>query len=73
MSVFELPVGTRFYFGDTLIEVVKVAERVHNCSSCVFYKIIFGDEYLACCNDIKCYHYERKDKKDVIFKEVKNV
>lgn len=36
MSVFELPVGTRFYFGDTLIEVVEVAERVHNCSSCVF-------------------------------------
>lgn len=73
MSRIELPIGSRFYFDDKLFEVV---EGNCNCSSCVFYKRIFEgadyDEYLDCCYAIKCYGGERKDKKDVYFKEVKN-
>ena len=70
-TLIDLPVGSRFYFGDKLVEVVECA---YACSSCVFYKRIFeGNDYdeLECCYAVNCSCDERKDKKDVYFKEVK--
>lgn len=69
--MIELPVGSRFYLDDKLVEVAEGEDR---CSSCVFYKRIFEDkdydEYLEWCDTIKCYGGERKDRTDVFFKEV---
>ena len=70
--LIDLPVGSRFYFGDKLVEVV---EGEYECSKCVFHKRIFSsrdyDEYFPCCYAMNCSCAERKDKKDVYFREVK--
>ena len=69
--LIELPAGSRFHFGDKLVEVV---EGENKCSKCVFHKRIFSsrdfDEYFPCCYAMNCSSVERKDKKDVYFKEV---
>ena len=69
--MIELPVGSRFYIDDKLVEVV---EGENKCSKCVFHKRIFSsrdfDEYFPCCYAMNCSSVERKDKKDVAFKEV---
>ena len=71
--MIDLPVGSTFYFGDKLVEVI---EGENKCSKCVFHKRIFNsrdcDEYFPCCYAVSCSSVERKDKKDVTFKEVKN-
>lgn len=69
----DLPVGSRFYFGDKLVEVV---ESENECSKCVFHKRIFSnrdyDGYFPSCYAMNCCSVDRKDKKDVTFKEAKN-
>ena len=68
---FELPVGARFLFRDTLFEVVEANEgRMHpwGCSKCAFNKE--GMEEI--CLIMKCDGYDdcRQDKKYIYFKEV---
>ena len=68
---FELPVGARFRFRDTLFEVVEANEGRTNpwgCSKCAFNKE--GMEEV--CLIMKCDGYDdcRQDKKYIYFKEV---
>lgn len=70
MSLKNLEVGKTFIFGDTILEV-KEAE-INDCTGCFFYK-----NRRACEDRLKnkvpaCASWARKDKKSVIFKEVKN-
>lgn len=69
--MIDLPVGSKFHFGNKLVEVV---ESENECSKCAFHKRIFSsrdyDEYFPCCYAMNCSSVERKDKKDVYFKEV---
>ena len=68
---FELPIGARFHFRDTLFEVVEADEgRTYpwGCSKCAFNKE--GAEEV--CLIMKCDGYggSRQDKKYIYFKEV---
>ena len=65
--MIDLSIGTRFYIGDKLIEVVENMEE-YTCSDCVFR---FNNIDVPC-EMFECYKHLRKDKKDVYFKEVKN-
>lgn len=62
--MIELPVGTRFYYYDRLVEVVEG----NKCSSCMFHE----KGNLECSYSIQFLCCERKDNKSVVFKEVKN-
>ena len=64
--MIDLPIGTRFYISDRLIEVVEYMEEEYFCSDCVFR---FNTD--VPCEMFECYKDIRKDKKDVYFKEVK--
>ena len=73
--MIDLPIGTKFYFDDKLVEVVE-CDMESKCSSCVFHKQIFEgydyDEYIPCCSVMNCWYDSRHDRrKDVCFKEVK--
>lgn len=70
--LLELPIGTRFYFGEQLFEVVESKEGNFCCSKCAFSK-----SEKAFCDVMNCnegakyrYGYERHDKKYVFIKEV---
>ena len=68
---FELPVGARFRFRDTLFEVAEVDEgkvQLWGCSKCAFNE---GDKEEICLV-MKCDGYDgcRHDQKFVYFKEV---
>ena len=68
---FELPVGARFRFRDTLFEVVEADEERTNpwgCSKCAFNKE--GVEEV--CLIMKCDGYDdcRQDKKYIYFRGV---
>ena len=65
--MIDLPIGTRFYIGDRLIEVVEDIEEEYLCSDCVFRFNIDVP-----CELFECYEHLRKDKKSVYFKEVSN-
>lgn len=58
----ELTVGSRFYYGDKLCEVVEEECNGFNC-------VLLYD--IKKCNKAKCNRSERHDKKFVCFKEVK--
>ncbi|MDD7256235.1 hypothetical protein [Bullifex porci] len=62
--MIDLPIGTKFYIGNRLIEVVEDMEK-YLCSDCVFRFNIDVP-----CEMFECYKYVRKDRTDVIFKEV---
>ena len=69
---FELPIGARFRFRDTLFEVAEAnEERMHpwGCPKCAFNKE--GAEEV--CLVMKCDGYDgcRHDQKFIYFKEVK--
>lgn len=72
--MIDLPIGTRFYFGDRLIEVVE-SKFIEKCLGCVFKNKFLKDGYddtdVEICYAVECGKDERKDKKDVTFKEVK--
>ena len=59
--MIELPIGSIFYYEGKLCEVVKNGNCLNGC--------VFKNSNK--CNKIKCDSYERYDKKDVYFKEVK--
>lgn len=64
--MIDLPIGTKFYIGNRLIEVVDDMGK-YLCSDCV---LRFNID--VPCGIFECYKYGRKDRTDVIFKEVKN-
>ena len=71
---FELPVGARFRFRDTLFEVAEANEGRTNpwgCSKCAFNKE--GMEEV--CFVMKCDGYDdcRHDNKYIYFKEVEGI
>ena len=69
--MFDLAIGTKFYYNDDLVEVVKNDRQADmDCSECVFVHINLYDDDPVYCSDFKCSCEERKDKKDVIFKKV---
>ena len=62
----ELPIGTRFYFRDTLYEVAELETGKWGCSPCAF-----DNKYnKAICKVMRCNAY-RDDGKSICFKEVK--
>ena len=68
---FELPIGARFRFRDTLFEVAEANEgRMYpwGCSKCAFNK----DDAEEICLVMKCDGYDgcRHDQKYIYFKEV---
>lgn len=72
--MLELSIGTKFYFDDKLVEVVE-SKFIEKCFGCVFKNKVFKDGYgeneIDSCYAVECGKDERKDKKDVTFKEVK--
>lgn len=72
--MIDLPIGTRFYFEDKLVEVVE-GKTIDRCFGCVLKNKVFKDGYgeneMASCYSVECCRDERKDKTDVYFKEVK--
>ena len=72
--MIDLPIGTRFYFENKLVEVVE-GKTMDRCLGCVFKNKVFKDGYgeneMDSCYAVECGKDERKDKKDVTFKEVK--
>ena len=59
----ELPVGSE-------ITLKVVEDKKGECNGCFFYEFA-SDIYADTCNGFKCGSTERKDGKNVIFKEVK--
>lgn len=72
---FELPIGARFRFRDTLFEVAEANEgRMHpwGCSKCALNKE--GEEEICLimkCDGYGCGYGYRHDQKFIYFKEVK--
>ena len=63
----DLPIGTRFYFKDTLLEVAESEDgKAWYCSKCALCK---RDE-AELCQIMNCW-YDRRDDKYTYFKEVK--
>lgn len=77
----EFEIGTKFYYGNHLIEVVenkmifKNGKRKYtfDCDSCFFNnKAIEVHDYdTDYCEIIRCGDFKRHDKKNIIFKEIK--
>ena len=59
----EHKVGARLYFGEHELEVL--CHKNQNCANCFFRGILYY------CRDIICAACERNDRKNVIFKEIK--
>lgn len=51
----ELTVGSRFWWGDDLVEVVDTSGEP-SCDKCVF------NDYIKKCGKVKCLPYDRHDK-----------
>lgn len=72
--MIELAVGSRFYFGDKIVEVVE-SKFIEKCFGCVFKNKFLKDGYddteVEICCAVECGKDERQDKKDVYYKEVK--
>ena len=64
----ELPIGTRLYYRNRLLEVVESEEDRFRCLECALVTE-FMDE--PGCRISSCFGFERYDRKRIIFKEVK--
>lgn len=64
----ELPIGTRLYYKNRLLEVVESEEDRFRCLECALVTE-FMDE--LGCQISRCFRFERHDRKRIIFKEVK--
>ena len=64
----ELPIGTRLYYKNRLLEVVESEEDRFRCLECALVTE-FMDE--LGCQISRCFGFERHDRKRIIFKEVK--
>lgn len=71
--MLDLAIGTKFYFGDDLIEVVEgdYCKGYGMCPKCIFMdKKSYSDDEQDYCFNFECMSYDRKDKKDVYFKKI---
>ena len=72
--MIDLSIGTRFYIGDRLVEVVE-GKTMDRCFGCVIKNKVFKDGYgeneMNSCYAVECGKDKRHDKTDVYFKEVK--
>lgn len=66
-SSLELPIGTRFYFRDSLLEAVGSEESEYCCEKCAFYK----RKEDKMCQVMNCF--SRDQKIYFFFKEVTEV
>lgn len=64
LKMVELTIGSRFYFKDKLLEVVKYEDDGPLCGRCEFNGKLK-------CGKAKCCASERHDGESVYFKEVK--
>ena len=64
----ELPIGTRLYYRNRLLEVVESEEDKFRCLECALVTE-FMDE--PGCQISSCFGFERHDRKRIVFKEVK--
>lgn len=64
----ELPIGTRLYYKNHLLEVVESEEDKFRCLECALVTE-FMDE--PGCRISSCFGFERHDRKRIILKEVK--
>lgn len=75
-KVDDLQIGEKFRLGDRefVIEEEKIEGKERGyCVGCFFYGNELGCSDFRAYNFIpECSHHNRKDKKDVIFKEVEN-
>lgn len=62
----ELTVGSRFYYKDKLLEVVKYEDDGPLCERCVFLGKVK-------CGKAKCCAFERRDGNAVYFKEIEPI
>ena len=71
--MIDMPVGTKFYYDDDLIEVVE-SKPMENCFGCALKTKVFKDGYgeneLDNCYAVGCCKDERKDRRAVTFKKV---
>ena len=70
--MLDLAIGTKFYFENDLIEVVKGDCKDHDmCLKCIFMdKKSYSDDEQDYCFNFECMSCDRKDKKDVYFKKI---
>ena len=76
--MFDLQVGTKFYFDDDLIEVVETNDNPYPCPLCFFRNkedfiinyLNLNNNSLSCFNILKCSPEDRKDNKNIYFKKV---
>ena len=47
----------------------KPKEDTKHCKNCIFHQYGYNTDTLEC-NKLKCFSFERKDKKDIIFKDI---
>lgn len=65
--MFELPIGTKFYYHYIPVEV---REKDRNCGPRICDDCVFNNDHGAC-DHMNCFASERTDGKYVIFKEIK--
>lgn len=63
----ELTVGSRFWYKDKLLEVVKYEDDGPLCGRCVF------DTDIRKCRKAKCCESKRRDGNAVYFKEIEPI
>ena len=66
----ELPIGTRLYYKNRLLEVVESEEDRFRCLKCALVTE-FMDE--PGCQISRCFGFERHDGKRILFKEVEEI
>ena len=66
----ELPIGTRLHYKNRLLEVVESKEDRFRCLECALVTE-FMDE--PGCQISRCFSFERRDGKRILFKEVKEI
>ena len=68
--MIELPIGTRFYFDDILVEVVEDKCSNRKYENCCFFEamnFMERDVYVSWCDLFVCNDSERHDNKSVVF------
>ncbi len=78
----EFKIGTKFYYGSRLVEVVEnkkitktkngKCKYTFNCEDCFFHnRVIENPDWdTDYCEIVMCGNIKRRDKKEIIFKEI---
>lgn len=66
----DLEIGMTINYNSHTLKVEKAIDDSNPCKGCIF------DNFLDCTKDTnkygRCNHFDREDKTDVIFKEIKS-